>query len=242
MENLNSRIPTNDEVIDEITKNLEQQTMSNNSSDDYQEKCIPDDFEELNVDEEPTGTSKDDDDYINEAELKKINDSLSPQEKEERLQKANESKYTEALRLYPLESLIERSIVYSNRAASKIHLGYKETAVDDCTKSIELNPNYIRAILRRAKLYEEIEKLDESLEDYKKLLELDPGNKDALIASQRLPSLINERNEKLKTEMLGKLKDLGNMILKPFGLSTNNFQLQQDPNTGSYSVNFQQKN
>lgn len=59
----------------------------------------------------------------------------------------------------------------------------KESAIEDCTKAINLNSNYLRAYLRRAMLYEEMDKLDEALEDYKKILELDPKNNDALSAS-----------------------------------------------------------
>lgn len=104
-------------------------------------------------------------------------------------------------------------------------------------------PNHIFIqfpICRRAKLYEETDKLDESLQDFKSVLELDGSSVEAAQALVRLPPKIDERNEKLKTEMLGKLKDLGNMFLRPFGLSTNNFQMKQDPSTGSYSVNFNQ--
>lgn len=96
------------------------------------------------------------------------------------------------------------------------------------------------AFFRRARLYEETDKLEESLADFKKILEHDANNGEARASITRLSQRIEERNEKLKEEMMGKLKDLGNLVLKPFGLSTNNFQLQQDPTTGSYSVNFNQ--
>uniref|UniRef100_A0A8D0BAH5 Tetratricopeptide repeat domain 1 n=1 Tax=Salvator merianae TaxID=96440 RepID=A0A8D0BAH5_SALMN len=106
--------------------------------------------------------------------------------------------------------------------------------------TLELNPNYIKALLRRAELYEKTEKLDEALEDYKSLLEKDPSIHQAREACMRLPKQIEERNEKLKAEMLSKLKDLGNLVLRPFGLSTENFQVKQDSSTGSYSINFVQ--
>uniref|UniRef100_A0A8C5MCH9 Tetratricopeptide repeat domain 1 n=1 Tax=Leptobrachium leishanense TaxID=445787 RepID=A0A8C5MCH9_9ANUR len=136
--------------------------------------------------------------------------------------------------------LKRRSILYSNRAAARIKQDKNEGALKDCTKAILLNPDYIRALLRRAELYEKTDKLDEAFADYKSVMERDVSCVQAREACMRLPKQIDERNEKLKEEMLGKLKDLGNLVLRPFGLSTENFQVKQDNSSGSYSINFVQ--
>jgi Tetratricopeptide repeat. len=47
-----------------------------------------------------------------------------------------------------------------------------------------LDSTYLKAYYRRAQLYEGAEKLDEALEDYKKILELDPLHREALYASK----------------------------------------------------------
>ncbi|KAM6150589.1 tetratricopeptide repeat protein 1 [Erethizon dorsatum] len=151
-----------------------------------------------------------------------------------------ESSYSQALQMCPSCFQKDRSILFSNRAAARMKQDKKEMAISDCSKAIQLNPSYIRAILRRAELYEKTDKLDEALEDYKTILEKDPSVHQAREACMRLPKQIEERNERLKEEMLGKLKDLGNLVLRPFGLSTENFQIKQDSSTGSYSINFVQ--
>ncbi|XP_012691280.1 tetratricopeptide repeat protein 1 [Clupea harengus] len=151
-----------------------------------------------------------------------------------------EESYTAALHICPVSCSKERSILFSNRAAARSHQDKKEEAIKDCSKAIELNPDYVRALLRRAELYEKTDKLDEALEDYKSVLEKDPSLPVAREACMRLPQQIQERNERLKEEMMSKLKDLGNMVLRPFGLSTSNFQVNQDSGSGSYSINFVQ--
>ncbi|XP_013888713.1 tetratricopeptide repeat protein 1 [Austrofundulus limnaeus] len=194
-----------------------------------------------------------DEDYLREAEKK-----LTEEEKQLRRQQSlalketgnglfkdgdwreAELKYTEALALCPVCFSRERAVLFSNRAAARLHLELKDEAISDCSRAIDLDPDYLRALLRRAELYEQTDKLDEALEDYKKVLDKDPNHSEARHACMRLPKQIEERNEKLKEEMISKLKDLGNMILRPFGLSTNNFQVNQDTTSGSYSINFVQ--
>jgi valyl-tRNA synthetase len=58
-------------------------------------------------------------------------------------------------------------------------------------------------------------------------------------AVERLPGEIQEKLKRDTAEVLGKVKELGNSFLGLFGLSVDNFKLQQDPSSGSYSVNFQ---
>jgi len=148
-------------------------------------------------------------------------------------------KYTAGLRVCPLKFPQDRAVLYANRGQMKRVLGLNDHAIKNCSKAIELNPQYLKALLRRAEIYEETDKLDEALKDYQSVLELDPKNVAANKAVRDLPAKIEERNEKLKAEMFDNLKKLGNMCLKPFGLSTNNFKLEQNEN-GSYNIQFQQ--
>ena len=130
------------------------------------------------------------------------------------------------------------AIYHSNRAACLSHLHRYEEAISDCNVAILLNPKYTKAYLRRAVAYEETERIEDALVDAKEALALDPTNSSTKKTVARLQKLEDERLEKLKDETMGKLKELGNSILGNFGLSVDNFKAVQDPNTGSYSISF----
>lgn len=207
----------------------------------------------------PDGAEEEEEEeFLNEEYLKDLELSMSQEEKNEKKEMSQKHKetgnnlfkggeykeavnaYTAGLRICPMSFPKDRAILFSNRAAAKAKMDLKKEAIKDCSKAIDLNDVYIKAILRRATLNEQTDQLDEALQDFKRVLELDPYNQESLQAVTHLPDKINERNEKLKEEMMGKLKDLGNMILRPFGLSTNNFELKQDPSSGGYNISFNQ--
>ena len=62
------------------------------------------------------------------------------------------------------------------------------------------------------------ERLDDALRDAEAWAAAEPGGA-AAAACDRLRAACKARDEKLKDEMLGKLKDLGNSILGKFGMS-----------------------
>ena len=80
---------------------------------------------------------------------------------------------------------------------------------------------------------------DKALKDYQTVLSIDPRHVTANKAVRSLPAKIEERNEKMKAEMMENLKMLGNMCFNPFGLSTYNFKMERNE-TGSYNIQFQQ--
>ncbi|KAF2842274.1 hypothetical protein M501DRAFT_1013628 [Patellaria atrata CBS 101060] len=104
-----------------------------------------------------------------------------------------------------------------------------------------------KALLRRAKARIELggwAALQGADEDYRQLSQMNHlsslDQQTVRKALSTLPPRLEEAKQKEMGEMMGKLKNLGNGILKPFGLSTDNFNFVKDENTGGYSMQFNQ--
>lgn len=146
-------------------------------------------------------------------------------------------KYTDAIKILPADHEMT-SVLLGNRSAALLALQQWERVIQDTTGAIALNPQHMKAHVRRAQAYEKEKKYSNAFDDWKKAAELDPSLASAQDALRRLPPLVKEQQEKEKEEMMGQLKDLGNKFLGLFGLSTDNFKMEKDPATGSYKVNF----
>lgn len=73
--------------------------------------------------------------------------------------------YDKAIEICPKEKTSDLSTFYQNRAAAYELLKKWSSVKDDCTKALELNPKYIKALHRRARALEHLNDLANSLED-----------------------------------------------------------------------------
>lgn len=138
-----------------------------------------------------------------------------------------------------------RAVLNANIAACHLKLGEHKQAIEACTQALLDDPDYVKALQRRATCNETLNtwsSLASAQEDYTSLLRLSSVQSQTREIEGKLRSLKPriEAAQKAETaEMLGKLKGLGNSILGNFGLSTDNFKFE--PNgQGGYSMNFTQ--
>lgn len=134
----------------------------------------------------------------------------------------------------------QRCVLFANRAACRLQEGDYEGTAEDCSNALELDGGYVKAYVRRAKAYEALEEYDQGLADVRKAMELGGGTGNTGWAEayvRRVGPLAERRQEEMKEEMIGKLKELGNSFLGNFGLSLDNFKAEQGPD-GGYSIKF----
>ncbi|KAG5234712.1 cytoskeletal protein [Salix suchowensis] len=104
--------------------------------------------------------------------------------------------YDNALRLTP-KTHPDRAVFHSNRAACLMQMkpiDY-ETVISECTMALQVQPQFVRALLRRARAYEAIGKYELAMQDVQVLLGADPNHHDALDIARRLRTAFGPRQE-----------------------------------------------
>ncbi|KAK0746747.1 hypothetical protein B0T18DRAFT_412338 [Schizothecium vesticola] len=169
----------------------------------------------------------------------------------DRLEREEEEKHKAHLAQKEEDDVVELEIV--SPGAAKAGPAVPVTEAEDPTEVAykkrqgDIARIRTKALLRRARARSELggwSSLEGAVGDYTKLstMQANLGAADKKIVQSQLrvlPPKAKAAQEKEMAEMWGKLKDLGNGLLKPFGLSTENFNMVKDEKSGGYSMNFE---
>ncbi|XAR66834.1 hypothetical protein NMG60_11013183 [Bertholletia excelsa] len=96
-------------------------------------------------------------------------------------------KYEKAIKLLP-RNHIDVSYLRSNMAACYMQLGLSEypRAIHECNLALEVTPKYSKALLKRARCYEALGRLDFAERDVNTVLKMEPNNLMAIEIVERL--------------------------------------------------------
>ncbi|KAJ3163591.1 hypothetical protein HDU86_000174 [Geranomyces michiganensis] len=89
-----------------------------------------------------------------------------------------DASYTLAIAALPSRHL-QLAALYNNRAAARLKTGHYREAAEDCGVVQSMDPRDVKSLLRRATAYEAMEKWADALEDYRKVMGIDPSVKTA---------------------------------------------------------------
>jgi len=94
----------------------------------------------------------------------------------------------------PKDQLVKADL-YANRAACYRQLYESKNVVHDCTESLKLNPQHVKALIRRGQALESLEKFKEALKDFTHASYLAPNATVAVQGAARIRSSL-KREEK----------------------------------------------
>ncbi|KAL1532665.1 protein PHOX1-like [Salvia divinorum] len=102
-------------------------------------------------------------------------------------------KYEKALKLLP-PNHIDVASLRTNMAACCMQMGIGEysRAVNECNLALQVAPRYSKALLRRARCYEALNRLDLALRDVNSVLSMEPNNTTALEIEENVKSGIEK--------------------------------------------------
>ena len=143
--------------------------------------------------------------------------------------------YKRAVSYCPDDKPESKAIYLNNKGMALIKLEKEEEAIEAFTESISFNENYLKPRYQKMTILKQQEKYSEAMTEAKAICQRDPnfrGIKGEIITLERLEK---EKLEKMKNEVLGNLKNLGNSILGNFGMSLDNFKFNQNPD-GTYNI------
>ncbi|OIW14015.1 hypothetical protein TanjilG_09366 [Lupinus angustifolius] len=107
--------------------------------------------------------------------------------------------YENALKLTP-KTHPDRAVFHSNRAACLMQMkpiDY-ETVIAECTLALQVQPQFVRALLRRARAFEAVGKYETAMLDVQVLLGVEPNHGDALEIARRLRTALGNWQEAQK--------------------------------------------
>lgn len=110
-------------------------------------------------------------------------------------------KYEKALKLLP-RNHIDVSYLRSNMAACYMQMGISEypKAIHECNLALEVTPKYSKALLKRARCYEALNRLDLALRDVNMVLSMEPNNLTASEIAERVKMTIAEKGTDVNDE------------------------------------------
>jgi len=106
--------------------------------------------------------------------------------------------YSKALGLCTDKESLVKADIFCNRAACFVQLYEPHKVINDCNECLNISPMNTKALLRRGLAYESLDKMRVALDDFRKVMSLDPRNTVALQSSSRIVNALKAQGKSVE--------------------------------------------